>query len=36
MQTIQSQHYDGAPQEKSKAKSKKQKAKKPTLFGEVQ
>ena len=31
MQTIQSQHYDGAPQEKSKAKSKK-----PTLFGEVQ
>ena len=35
MQTIQSQHYDGAPQEKSKAK-KKQKAKKPTLFGEVQ
>ena len=29
MQTIQSQHYDGAPQEKSKAK-------KPTLFGEVQ
>ena len=25
MQTIQSQHYDGAPQEKSKAKSKKQK-----------